>query len=154
MLWILYKEEINKMNNKKCRLCIVKGFTLIEVIIAVSIVVILASLTVPKITGYIDKAKTAKVLNAGKQIYTAAMWSYSDQGNTINVDNIKNAIEDTTSLGTVPTVTKNDVEKSVTIAFTTDSVACSIVIVPDNNSYIIKKNGTNIFNSNGLAISQ
>lgn len=141
------------MNNKKCRICKAKGFTLIEVIIAVSIVVILASLTLPKVTGYIDRAKTAKVLNAGKQIYTAAMWSYSDQGNTISEDKIKNAVADTMSLGTVPTVTKNDVDKSVTIAFTIDSVICSIVIVPDNNSYIIKKNGTDIFNSNGLAIN-
>jgi type IV pilus assembly protein PilA len=141
------------MNNKKCRICKAKGFTLIEVIIAVSIVVILASLTLPKVTGYIDRAKTAKVLNAGKQIYTAAMWSYSDQGNTISEDKIKNAVADTMSLGTVPTVTKNDVDKSVTIAFTIDSVICTIVIVPDNNSYIIKKNGIDIFNSNGLAIN-
>jgi type IV pilus assembly protein PilA len=129
------------MNNKKYKLCKAKGFTLIEVIIAVSIVVILASLTVPKVTGYIDKAKDAKAINAGKQLYTATMWSYSDQGNTINKAQIEKTIADTMSLSTAPIATPASDGKSVAITFTTDNVNCSILIVPDNNSYVISKNG-------------
>lgn len=142
------------MNNKICRICKAKGFTLIEIIIAVSIVVILASLTLPKVTGYIDRAKTAKVLNAGKQIYTAAMWSYSDQGNTISEDKIKNAVEETMSLGTVPTVDLDADKESVTIAFTIDNAECIVEIVLENSSYTVSKDGIEIFDSNEIAISE
>jgi type IV pilus assembly protein PilA len=125
------------MNNKKCNMCKAKGFTLIEVIIAVSIVVILASLTVPKVTGYIGKAKNAKALNAGKQIYTAAMWSYSDQGNTIDETQIKNTIADTMADVSVSSVVKG--ENSVTVKFLSDNVTYAVVINTSESSYTVSK---------------
>jgi type IV pilus assembly protein PilA len=142
------------MDNKKFRFCKAKGFTLIEVIIAVSIVVILASLTLPKVTGYIDRAKIAKVLNAGKQVYTATMWSYSDQGNTISEDKIKNAVADSMSLGTVPTVDLDADNKSVTIKFTIDNAECIVEIVFENSSYTVSKDDIEIFDSNEIAIGE
>ncbi len=134
------------MSYKKNR--VKKGFTLIEVIIAVSIVVILASLTVPKVSGYIDKAKNAKVLNTAKQIYTAAMWSYSDQGNTFDEAKISKAINDTVGIIgiTSTSVTKDD--SKVTIAFSTDSVPCSIVITTADNSYKVLKKDSDISGTN------
>jgi type IV pilus assembly protein PilA len=127
-----------------------KGFTLIEVIVAVTIVVVLASLSVPKVTGYINKARNAKIINIGKQMYTAVMWSYGEQGNTINETQINNTIAGIISLSSVPTVTKATDDRSVTITFTSDSAVCTIVITPEENNYLISKNSIGIFNSNGI----
>jgi type IV pilus assembly protein PilA len=130
----------------KCKKFVSKrGFTLIEVIIAVSIVVILASLVVPKVTGYIDKARNAKVINTGKQIYTAAMWSFTDQGNVFKEAEILGTIKNT--LGTGATVTSGTTD--VTVKFYTDNVECSVVITTADNSYKIYKNSENIFASSG-----
>lgn len=137
------------MSNKEKRASKVKGFTLIEVIIAVSIVVILASLVVPKVAGYIDKAKEAKILNSGKQIYAAALWSYSDQGNTFVAANISETINRTVgvSLAATNPVTIDATTNNVTIGFTTDNVPCNVIIDHTDNSYKVNKNGTQIFSS-------
>jgi type IV pilus assembly protein PilA len=134
-----YKQKLK--SNKK------KGFTLIEVIIAVSIVVILASLSVPKVTGYIDKAKNAKILNSGKQIYTAAMWSYSDQGNTFNKTKIFETINSTVGISGISETAININSTVITIPFSSDSVSCSVEISTSDNSYTIKKNTNAIFSS-------
>lgn len=75
-----------------------KGFTLIEVIVAVTIVIILGTLAVPKVSGYINKAKEAKVTSIGKQIYNAAMWTYSEQGNSFDSTKIIDAVAETTNM--------------------------------------------------------
>jgi type IV pilus assembly protein PilA len=123
------------MNKKKCKIYKAKGFTLIEVIIAVSIVVILASLAVPKVTGYIGKAKDAKVANTSKQIFTAVMWSYSDQGNTVDTSKISDTITSTLSGVTVSEI--KAVDNGVSVSFSSDNEPHSIVINTSSSSYTI-----------------
>ncbi|MCM8711026.1 prepilin-type N-terminal cleavage/methylation domain-containing protein [Clostridium sp. SYSU_GA19001] len=127
-----------------------KGFTLIEVIIAVSIVVILASLTVPKVSGYIEKAKNTKAISMGKEIYSAAMWSYSEQESSFsNKSNILNAINDVTGVQglTSDSITIAD-SKNVSIKFTNDNNVYVININANTSGYTIMKDDTLIFNSN------
>ncbi|MCM0650389.1 prepilin-type N-terminal cleavage/methylation domain-containing protein [Clostridium swellfunianum] len=112
-----------------------KGFTLIEVIVAVSIVVILASFAMPKVTGYIGKAKQVKLNNIAKQIHTAVMWSYGEQGNTINTTNISSIITDTLSGITVNLVTSSN--NVVTVLFTNDSIQHTATINVSDNSYTV-----------------
>lgn len=127
-----------------------KGFTLIEVIIAVSIVVILASLSVPKITGYLEKAKDSKAVSIGKQIYTAAMWSYSEKGSSFDGVSVLSAIQDTTGVQGISfnasdssssIVVTNS--KNISIAFTSDNKNYLVEINGDNNSYAIKNTSAN-----------
>jgi type IV pilus assembly protein PilA len=126
-----------------------KGFTLIEVIIAISMVVILASLSVPKITGYLDKAKVSNAISKGKQIYTAAMWSYTENGCKFVDTGVFSAIQDTTSIEGFPiTATVKDLitvgsnSKKVSVSFTSNSKDYLVEIDGDNNSYTIKKGKT------------
>jgi type IV pilus assembly protein PilA len=116
-----------------------KGFTLIEVIVAVTIVVILASLSVPKVAGYIDRAKNVKILNAGKQIYTAAMWSYSDQGNAFVKAKVLDAITSTTSITGIESDRVSIGATEVIIPFSSDSTNCSVIIQSTDSSYKVMK---------------
>jgi len=55
-----------------------KGFTLIELVVVISIILVFAGFLIPKFTGYLDKAKEAKAINTAKQLHTAAMASYGE----------------------------------------------------------------------------
>ncbi|MBL4937927.1 type II secretion system protein [Clostridium sp. YIM B02515] len=132
------------MKKSKCKKIKRKGFTLIEVLIAITIVVILASLSVPKVAAYIDKAKDAKALTCGKQIYTAAMWSYSDQGNKF----IKNKVEESISTATnvIVSIEANKVTDSTAeINFSSDNKNYTLAISDSGNSYVIKEGNNQIY---------
>ena len=49
-----------------------RGFTLVELIVVLTILAVLAALLVPALTGYIDKANEAKVLAEARTVLTAA----------------------------------------------------------------------------------
>ncbi|MEG1429578.1 MAG: prepilin-type N-terminal cleavage/methylation domain-containing protein [Hydrogenoanaerobacterium sp.] len=76
-----------------------KGFTLVEVIVVLVILAILAAISIPSLTGYIDKAKDAALIQEGRQVYAAAQTMasmlYAD-GRTD--DEIKSAINFGTTL--------------------------------------------------------
>ena len=49
-----------------------RGFTLVELIVALVILAILASLLVPALTGYMDKTKKQAVISEARDVWTAA----------------------------------------------------------------------------------
>lgn len=49
-----------------------KGFTLVELIVVLVILAILASLLIPALTGYIDKAKQKNIIAEARGVWTAA----------------------------------------------------------------------------------
>lgn len=130
---MVIKNESNKIGvNKK------KGFTLIEIIVAVTIIIILSALAVPKVSGYISKATDANVISKGKQIYNAAMWSYSEQGGTFNEQKITDAVIKTTSITLADGTVKPDSDgKSVNIDFKNNNKDYELSIDADSNNYKI-----------------
>ena len=48
-----------------------KGFTLVELIVVLVILAILASMLIPALTGYIDKARNTQLMVMAKSLYTA-----------------------------------------------------------------------------------
>lgn len=57
--------QIIKLKNKK------KGFTLIELVAVVAIMGILATIFVPKITGYMNEAKKTRVMDQARKVVMA-----------------------------------------------------------------------------------
>lgn len=131
--------KISKIGNK-IRGKRKKGFTLIEIIVAVTIIIILSALAVPKVSGYIAKAKEAKATSAGKQIFTAAMWSYTDNNEKFDVDKVKASIENTSNvkLATTKPAELGGNDKSVNIYFTIDNKTFVSKVNGDSNSYTIE----------------
>lgn len=123
--------KINKINKKK------KGFTLIELIVVVSIVLILSSLVIPKVLGYQDKAKTAKVVNTASQIFNASMANFTEkEGKFISNIDLKEAINAVTDIGAA----------DADVVLNTDKNAANIKFVSDAKNYNIQLNAsTNSF---------
>ena len=59
-------------NNRK------RGFTLVELIVALVILAVLAALLVPSLTGYIDKAKKKAVITEARDVWTASQAALSE----------------------------------------------------------------------------
>ncbi|MFL0269585.1 prepilin-type N-terminal cleavage/methylation domain-containing protein [Candidatus Clostridium radicumherbarum] len=139
---MFYLIKSNKIGGKRK-----KGFTLIEIIVAVTIIIILSALAVPKVSGYISKAKEANVISKGKQIYNAAMWTYSEQGNAFDKAKIEAAVTSTTNIkATDINATVNTAD--VTISFKNNDKGYNLVISKDDNTYTVKDtDGNQIFSS-------
>src|SRR3712207_9173943 len=61
-----------------------KGFTLIELIVVMAIILVMASFLIPKFNGYRGKAQRLKVVDTGRQIYLTAIESYSENNGEFN----------------------------------------------------------------------
>ena len=66
------------MNKKACRQRDRGGFTLVELIVVLAILAILATLLIPTMTGYIDKANEEKIIAETRMAVTAAQTGVSE----------------------------------------------------------------------------
>ena len=78
-----------------------KGFTLIELMVVVSIVLILSGFLIPKVLGYQDKAKKAKVVNTARQIFDASMGDYTEEDGVVTQSKIFDSIKEVTDVVSV-----------------------------------------------------
>lgn len=75
-----------------------KGFTLIELIISLSIVMVLSSFLVPNVKKQIDRAKKLKAINEGRQIYMSIVNGYIEDYDELSVDNLTENIKELTGI--------------------------------------------------------
>ncbi len=104
-----------------------KGFTLVELIVVLVILAILATLLVPALTGYIDKAKEKTVVAECRSCVTAAQTlaseSYAVTGTgTADADAVETLAEVPGEVGTI-TITNGKVMGLVYTA--TDGKVCT-----------------------------
>ncbi|WP_251859474.1 type II secretion system protein [Clostridium sp. Marseille-Q2269] len=129
--------NFNKMKKKK-------GFTLIELMVVISIILILASFLVPKLTAYKDKAKDTKAINTGKQIQVAAINSYNENNERFNSNNLKEDIETFTGI-TVDSTNESQPGNAVDIGYKSDNENYLVQIDIKENTYTVKKDNKIIF---------
>lgn len=104
----MLKKLQNRLNESK-------GFTLVELIVVIAIMVILIALLVPNVVGYISSSQTTANLSAAKSIYNAAntcvvngkasTGTYPDADTLADLMNGQTASGSTEKLVTVPTGT-------------------------------------------------
>ncbi|MCT8976049.1 type II secretion system GspH family protein [Clostridium sp. CX1] len=129
------------MKNKK------KGFTLIELMLVVSIMLVLMGFMIPKFSAYHNKVKETKAVNIAKQIQTAAMASYGyNDGKFIKTD-ITGNITTLTSLKEVGVddVQVNEDGQSVNVNYVSDETEYTLTIDAAQNTCIVKRGGNTVF---------
>lgn len=124
--------KLINLKNKK------KGFTLIELMVVISIVLILSGLIVPKVLGYQDKARKAKVVNTASQIFNASMENYSEkEGVFTSGADLQTAIASLTDAAVDSVTLDGKVAGDAIIKFQSDSKPYNIKLSAGNNSYSV-----------------
>ncbi|HBC95667.1 MAG TPA: prepilin-type cleavage/methylation domain-containing protein [Clostridium sp.] len=124
-----------------------KGFTLIELMLVVAIILVLLGFLVPKFSAYQNKAKTAKAINTAKQIETAAMASYGDNDGSFNEEDVRSCISNLTSAGGA-SIESGGSDQLINISYESDSDTYVLEIDAANNSYKVRKGNDQIFPKN------
>lgn len=104
-----------------------KGFTLIEVLVVISLIVILMGFVVPKMLGYRDKAKDIKAINTAKQIQTAIITTAAYGEDSVTEEDIK-------TLTGVQIKSIDNKSGEILISFTSDKVDYSMECGINNES--------------------
>lgn len=146
------KNSIKTGGNVKMKKKQKKGFTLIELIVVVSIVLILSSILVPKVLGYQDKARKAKVVNTSRQIFDAAMESYTEDEGHLVLANLKKSITSVTDADVDQDsgiTLANSGDQGATITFTSDKKTYNVAVTANNNRFEVKeKDGSEVIYQN------
>lgn len=155
---------INKNKTKKN-----KGFTLVELMVVITIILVMLGFLIPKLYGYQLKAKQTKAINTSKQIQTAAMASYSENNQKFVESDVLNSIGTLTGVDTSSTpavigdanhiakaaipattiVTPGDTDQNVTVKFKSDGDDYIVGIDAESSGYTVnavtKDGSTQIF---------
>ena len=115
-----------------------KGFTLIELIVVVSIILILSGFLVPKVIGYQDKAKKAKVVNTARQIFDTSMESFTEEEGNFDATKVFDSISKVTGLPASTTKVTGGTD-TATIIFESDSKTYDVVITSADNKFIVNQ---------------
>jgi prepilin-type N-terminal cleavage/methylation domain-containing protein len=114
-----------------------KGFTLMEVIVVLSIISILSSIVTLSYRYYVNIAKDQCASSSGQEIFEAVVWSYEAKNNVIDSDCIKDDIKDLT--GYEVTITSANVStKTINLIFLSDSRTYEITADLVTNRFRIK----------------
>lgn len=120
-----------------------KGFTLIELIVVMAVILVLSSFLIPKFKGYRNKATKLKVIDTGRQIYSAAFVSYMENDNKYSGESIQSTVEELVGISNI-TVSKS-LDESVNIKYNVDNKEYYLEVDMDNNSYVIKDSDKQIY---------
>ncbi|MCY6370334.1 type II secretion system protein [Clostridium ganghwense] len=113
-----------------------KGFTLIELIVVMAVILVLSSFLVPRFNGYREKAIKMKAIDTGRQIYTAAFMSYMENNNNYSEEAIKNTTKD---LVGIQIITAKPNDEGVKIEYNIDGKGYTLEIDNDNKYTIVDK---------------
>lgn len=120
------------VNNKKDKK---KGFTLIELIVVMAIILVLGSLLLPRYNGYKSKAEKLKIVDTGRQIYLAAIESYVEGNNDFDEETIK---QTTKELVGVEDIEVTCLGGEISIQYSVDSKKYTLAFSDSGNGFHIK----------------
>ncbi|WP_164508971.1 type II secretion system protein [Clostridium rectalis] len=109
------------------------GFTIVELLIVMSIIFILMGFILPRFKGYQTKAKKLKVENYARQLYTAVMASYGENNGKLETEKIEKDIEQLVGIleGKDDSVAVSVIDDNAIIDFSLDSNKYNMVVHED-----------------------
>jgi type IV pilus assembly protein PilA len=116
-----------------------KGFTLIELVVVISIILIFAGFLIPKFAGYQTRAKDTKAINTAKQIQSAALSSYSEMDGKFEASAVSDSVSALT--GAEGVSVNADGGKSVEVSFTSDDATYTVKIQDSSGTFTVYKEG-------------
>ncbi len=119
------------LKNKK------RGFTLIELVVVISIIVIFAGFLIPKFAGYQTRAKDTKAINTAKQIQSAALSSYSEMDGKFVEASVEATVAELTGAEAVTATVGTD--GTLEVAFTSDTVNYTVEIKDSSGTFSVYK---------------
>jgi len=117
-----------------------KGFTLIELVVVISIILIFAGFLIPKFAGYQTRAKDTKAINTAKQIQSAALSSYSEMDGKFEASAVSDSVSALTGAEGVSVTIVGG--KSVEVSFKSDTVTYTVKIEDTSGTFKVYKEGT------------
>lgn len=117
-----------------------RGFTIIELMIVISIIGILGGVLLPNYAAYIIKAKETKAEQIGRMIFVSSMRSYmlsdsfvkedvnTDINEDVNIQNLQIVVNDASQDG-----------KTISEDFHTEGLQYEIVVHGDSDTYVLTK---------------
>lgn len=122
-----------------------EGFTLIELMLVVAIILILLGFLIPKFSSYQNKVKTTKAINTAKQIHTAAMASYGDNEGNFNGEDVKSYVSELTSAENLQVQEDSSSTQFITVNYKSDENTYTLEIDAKDNSCIVKQGEKQIY---------
>jgi len=119
-----------------------RGFTLIELVVVISIIVIFAGFLIPKFAGYQTRAKDTKAINTAKQIQSAALSSYSEMDGKFVKTSVETAVAELTG---AEAATAEVVAGTVKVSFTSDMVSYTVDISDSSGTFTVLKGEDQIY---------
>lgn len=114
-----------------------RGFTLIELVVVISIIVIFAGFLIPKFAGYQTRAKDTKAINTAKQIQSAALSSYSEMDGKFIKASVEAAVAELTGAEAVTAIAET--ASAVKVEFTSDDVNYTVDITDSSGTFTVYK---------------
>jgi len=118
-----------------------KGFTLIELIIVMSIILVMASFLIPKFNGYRSKAQRLKVVDTGRQIYLAVMDSYIEGNESFSEIDISKATKELLGIDNIEV--NESSENVVTVKYEVDKKQYYLEFNKTSTGFKIQDNAHN-----------
>ncbi|MFL0251581.1 prepilin-type N-terminal cleavage/methylation domain-containing protein [Clostridium neuense] len=116
-----------------------KGFTLIELITTISIILILSSMLVPNVLGYIKKTYEAKAQDTANLVFSSAMESYMKEDGFIKED-VEECLSENLKIKDINfSVCEPSDEKSINVDFKYKDVNYEVQINGEDCNYVFKK---------------
>lgn len=117
------------------------GFTLIELIIVMSIILVMASFLIPKFNGYRAKAQRLKVVDTGRQIYLAVMDSYIEGNESFSEIDISKATKELLGIDNIEV--NESSENVVTVKYEVDKKQYYLEFNKTSTGFKIQDNAHN-----------
>lgn len=125
-----------------------KGFTLIELMLVVSIILVLMGFLIPKFSSYQEKAKITKAVSTAKQIQTAVMASYGDNEGEFNSTDVESDVKSLTSAEAVSIDSVSSDSQSIDVNYKSDNKDCKVTINAKENSFTVVYDDKTVYPKN------